>query len=128
MTEPRWLTRQMVEAFHTDQLRQHQGRAGVRDENLLESALYRPVNKWHYGETDFAVLAAAYGFGLASDHPFYDGNKRAAFVSMVVFLRFNRLRFGASQGEVVEALRSVADRKMTEEQLADWTRLKMSGP
>ncbi len=115
----------MVEAFHTDQLQQHQGRAGIRDENLLESALHRPVNKWHYGETDFAPLAAAYGFGLASNHPFVDGNKRVAFVSMVVFLRLNGLRFSASQADVVEALRAVADRRLTEEQLADWVRSKM---
>ncbi len=125
MNEPRWLTRQMVEAFHTDQLQQHQGRAGIRDENLLESALHRPVNKWHYGETDFATLAAAYGFGIASNHPFVDGNKRVAFVSMVVFLRLNGLRFSASQADVVEALRAVADRRLTEEQLADWVRSRM---
>jgi death-on-curing protein len=125
VNEPRWLTRQMVEAFHTDQLQQHQGRAGIRDENLLESALHRPVNKWHYGETDFATLAAAYGFGIASNHPFVDGNKRVAFVSMVVFLRLNGLRFSASQADVVEALRAVADRRLTEEQLADWVRSKM---
>jgi death-on-curing protein len=115
----------MVEAFHTDQLQQHQGRAGIRDENLLESALHRPVNKWHYGETDFATLAAAYGFGIASNHPFVDGNKRVAFVSMVVFLRLNGLRFSASQADVVEALRAVADRRLTEEQLADWVRSRM---
>lgn len=125
MNEPRWLTRQMVEAFHTDQLRQHQGRAGIRDENLLESALHRPVNKWHYGETELATLAAAYGFGLAANHPFIDGNKRVAFVSMVVFLRLNGLGFHAPQAEVVEVLRAVANRTLTEEQLAHWVRSTM---
>ena len=122
MNEPRWLTRRMIEAFHADQLQQHQGRAGIRDENLLESALARPINKWHYGETDLLVLAAAYGYGLASNHPFFDGNKRVAFVAMAVFLRLNGYRLTASQVEVVEEIIALADHRRTEAELVGWVR------
>jgi len=120
--EPRWVTRAMVEAFHTAQLSQHQGRAGIRDEGLLDSALARPRNKWHYGEHDTVLLAAADAYGLAGNHPFFDGNKRVAFVAMVVFLRLNGCRFACSQEEVVEEMRSLADNRRTEEELAAWIR------
>lgn len=120
MSEPRWLTRRMIEAFHTDQLQQHQGRAGIRDENLLESALARPVNRWHHGDPDLLVLAATYGYGLASNHPFFDGNKRVAFVAMAVFLRMNGDRLTASQVEVVEEILALAGHQRTEAELAEW--------
>lgn len=122
MSEPRWLSRTMVEGFHTDQLQQHQGRAGIRDENLLESALARPQQKWHYGGGDLATLAAAYGFGIARNHPFYDGNKRVAFVSMAVFLGLNGFRLRASQEEVASEILALAAQERTEEQLAEWVR------
>jgi death-on-curing family protein len=78
--EPRWLTRAIVEAVHTDQIRQHGGSFGVRDGALLESALARPRNRWHYEpEVDVSELGAAYAYGIAKNHPFIDGNKRAAF-------------------------------------------------
>jgi death-on-curing protein len=124
VNEPRWLSRRMVEAFHSDQLQQHQGRAGIRDENLLESALARPVNKWHYEQPDAVVLAAAYGYGLASNHPFFDGNKRVAFVAMAVFLRLNGYRLTASQVEVVEEIQALAAHQRTEEELAGWIRAR----
>lgn len=127
MSEPRWLIRLVVEAFHTDQLQQHQGRAGLREENLLESALARPVHKWHYGERDFAVLAAAYAFGVASNHPFLDGNKRVAFLCAAVFLRLNGFRLRAAQEEVVVEFLALAAGERTEAQLAAWIRERMDG-
>lgn len=125
MTEPRWLTRQMVEAFHTDQLQQHQGRAGIRDENALESALARARHKWHYGERDLATLAAAYGFGIARNHPFVDGNKRVAFTAVAVFLGLNGQRLRTTQDEVVVEVLALAAGERTEEALAGWIRRRM---
>ena len=86
MNEPRWLDTDLVLDFHAEQLALFGGPDGVRDLGLLESALARPINKFAYGETDFAILAAAYGFGIAKNHPFVDGNKRTALASMIVFL------------------------------------------
>lgn len=125
MSEPRWVSRRMAEAFHTDQLQQHQGKAGIRDENALESALARPIHKWHYGERDRAVLAAAYGYGLSRNHPFFDGNKRLAFVAVAVFLGLNGLRLRASQEEVVSEILALAAGERTEEAFAEWVRARM---
>ena len=123
--EPRWLSRSMVEAFHRGQLQQHQGRAGIRDENLMESALARPQHKWHYGVQDLDALAAAHGFGLARKHPFVDGNERAAFVAMAVFPGMNGYRLKAPQEEVVAEILALAAHQRTEEQLAAWVRSRM---
>jgi death-on-curing protein len=122
MTEPRWLTRRMIESFHDDQLRTHLGLPGIRDENLLESALARPQQKWHYGERDLTALAAAYGFGLASNHPFVDGNKRAAFVALATFLRINGLRLRTPEEDVVREILALAAGERSETELADWIR------
>ena len=73
------------------------GADGMRDRGLLESALARPLNKFAYGETDIAALAAAYGFGIARNHPFVDGNKRTAFAAMIVFLGLNGIDLEAPQ-------------------------------
>ena len=111
--EPKWLTRRMIEAFHQDQLRQHLGRPGLRDENLLESALARPRQKWHYGEHDLVALAAAYGYGLASNHAFIDGNKRIAFVALATFLRVNGLVLTAAEEDVVKEILALAAHERT---------------
>src|SRR3972149_5756002 len=90
MAEPVWVDRLVVDAVHAQQLREHGGLHGVRDENALESALARPRNKWAYDpESDLATLAAAHGYGLATNHPYRDGNKRIAFLTMVIFLGLN---------------------------------------
>ena len=90
MQEPVWILRMVIEAIHVDQIREHGGLSGIRDVDLLESALARPKQKWTYDEsTDFAALAAAYCFGIVKNHPFQDGNKRVGFLSLVVFLRLN---------------------------------------
>ncbi len=85
--EPTWLTRLVVDAIHNDQLREHGGLRGIRDENVLESALARPRQKWHYADNaDIQMLAAAYAFGLVRDHPYRDGTKRSGFLALGTFL------------------------------------------
>lgn len=112
-----------MDAVHLDQIREHGGLAGLRDENALESALGRPRQKWHYEQIiDLPALAAAYGFGLCRSHPYRDGNKRVAFVVMVVFLELNGLKFDASEPEVVTVMLQLADAGLSEDELADWLR------
>jgi death-on-curing protein len=112
-----------VEAIHNDQLREHGGLPGVRDDNVLESALARPQQKWHYArDTDLPQLAAAYAFGLVRNHPYRDGNKRIGFLAMVAFLGMNGLDLTATDAEVVAEILAVADGSVSEEALADWTR------
>jgi death-on-curing protein len=121
--EPRWLARMVVDAIHSDQLREHGGLPGVRDENVLESALARPQQKWHYGEeTDISVLAAAYAFGLVRNHPYRDGNKRIGFLAMVTFLGINAHTFEATDAEVATTFLALAAGEGSEDQLADWIR------
>ena len=98
MTEPEWLELGIVLDFHAEQLALFGGPEGIRDLGLLESALARPQNKFMYGENDLAALAAAYGFGIARNHPFVDGNKRTALASMIVFLNLNKLALVAAAG------------------------------
>ena len=93
MSEPIWLDVDEVVDMHAEQLAIFGGPEGIRDRGLLESAVLRPVNQWHYGQTDMAALAAAYAFGLARNHAFVDGNERIAFHAMMVFLRGNDIPF-----------------------------------
>lgn len=121
--EPVWLSRVVVDAIHSDQVREHGGLPGVRDEDVLESALARPQQKWHYaGPTDMAALGAAYAFGLVRNHPYRDGNKRIGLLAMATFLGINGHEFNASDAEVVAEILALADGKVTEEALADWIR------
>ncbi|MGH9421648.1 MAG: type II toxin-antitoxin system death-on-curing family toxin [Thermoanaerobaculia bacterium] len=120
-TEPLWVSRLAVDAVHADQLREHGGLAGIRDENVLESALARARNKWAYKQsTDLATLAAAYGFGIATSHPYKDGNKRIAFLAMMIFLGLNDFELTASEADVVVTILSVADGQLSEAELAKW--------
>ena len=115
--EPAWVDRLVIDAVHLDLLREHGGLAGLRDENALESALARPKNRWSYEVgVDIATLAAAYGWGLATGHPYRDGNKRVAFVTMATFVALNGYELEAPDEEVVQAMMSV------EHDLADWVR------
>jgi death-on-curing protein len=117
----------VVDAIHTDQLREHGGLPGVRDENALESALSRPQQKWQYSDrTDVPMLAAAYAFGLVQIHPYRDGNKRIGFLAMVTCLGVNGMEFSAAEAEVVTAFVSLADGRLPEEALADWIRQRIS--
>ncbi len=121
--EPRWIDRLVIEAVHVDLIRTHGGLHGLRDENLLESALARPRQLMTYGKSaDIASLAAAYGYGLARNHPYQDGNKRLAFVIMVVFLELNGFRFDASEADVVTMMLDVAAGDVSEDDLAEWIR------
>lgn len=121
--EPRWLDRLVVEAIHVDQVREHGGLIGVRDGNVLESALARPQQRWHYEpEADLETLAAAYMYGLYSNHPFRDGNKRVSFLAAVVFLELNGLGFEATDEEVIEQTLALAAGKVEEAELAGWVR------
>src|SRR5919106_2881537 len=115
MGEPVWVPRAALDSIHLDQLREHGGLQGIRDENVLESALARARNKWAYESVeDPAVLAAAYGFGLATSHPYRDGNKRIAFLAMLVFLGLNSFDLEATQEEVVTTMLAAAAGKLTE--------------
>jgi death on curing protein len=120
MSEPQWLDVDIVLDFHAEQLALFGGPEGVRDLGLLESALARPINKFAYGEVDLAVLAAAYGFGIAKNHPFVDGNKRTALASMIVFLGLNGIDFDATQEEAAAIVLAIAAGEITEEVLARW--------
>lgn len=120
--EPRWVSRAELEAIHREQLREHGGSAGIRDEGLLESALNRARNKHAYGESDLSVLAAAYAFGLAKNHGFVDGNKRTAFQTMYVFLGLNGFDLDASEPEVVDVMNRLASGKITEAAFGEWVR------
>jgi death-on-curing protein len=123
MAEPRWLDRVVVDAMHLDQIREHGGLAGLRDENALEAALSRPRQKWHYEPaSDLPVLAAAYGYGLSRSHPYQDGNKRTAFLAMVVFLELNGWSFRAEEDEVVTEMVRLAAGGVSEAALASWLR------
>jgi death-on-curing protein len=125
--EPRWLTRLVVDAIHADQLREHGGLLGVRDEDVLESALARAQQKWHYGTVrDLPTLAAAYAFGLVKNHPYRDGNKRIGFLAMVAFLGINDYELDATDTDVVHALLALAAGRMSEDELADWIRARSS--
>ena len=120
---PVWLGRLVVDAIHADQVREHGGLAGVRDENALESALARPQQK-HASDAgiDLAGLAAAYAFGLARNHPYRDGNKRIAFLVLVTFLGINGREFDATEEDVVATMLALADGRLTEARLARWIR------
>jgi death on curing protein len=120
MSEPEWLDVDIVLDFHAEQLALFGGLDGIRDLGLLESALARPVNKLAYGETKLAALAAAYGFGIAQNHPFIDGNKRTALASMIVFLGLNGLWLDAPQEEMTAVILSLAAGEITEDVLARW--------
>jgi len=122
MTEPLWLSVETIRDIHAEQLAIYGGPEGIRDQGLLESALTRPINRFAYGETDLAALAAAYAFGLARNHPFVDGNKRAAFLAMMTFLRFNGVAFAPSQAMAAAAILALAAGEVDEEGLTRWIR------
>lgn len=123
MTEPLWLDRLILEAIHFDQIRLHGGLPGVRDENTLESALARPRNRSVYDESsDLSALAAAYGFGLTSSHPFNDGNKRIGFLAMYVFLGLNGVEIVAAEADVVDLMVTIAAGSRSEDDVVGWLR------
>lgn len=117
------MQRVVVDAIHLDQIREHGGLPGLRDEGLLESALARPRHKWTYKKRpDLASLAAAYGFGIVKNHPYRDGNKRVAFLTMVVFLGLNGFDLVAAETDVVTTMVTAAAGGCSEAALAKWIR------
>jgi death on curing protein len=121
--EPIWLLREVILAVHEEQLAEHGGLVGIRDVGMLDSALSRPEQLFAYGdEPDIAQLAAAYGFGIARNHPFADGNKRTAFVAMELFLGINGYDFYASDEDCILTILALAAGEMEEAQLAAWVR------
>jgi death-on-curing protein len=122
MTEPRWLTLDEVIAAHDKQLKRFGGPSGTRDPGALESALARPINRFHYGDEDLANLAASYAFGLARNHAFIDGNKRIAFVAMMLFLRRNGIMFRPEQAPATVMFLALAAGEVSEDSLARWIR------
>jgi len=122
MTQWRWVSRQVLLLLHDESLAEHGGDPGLRDEGLLDSALARPVNLALYEQPDAASLAASYGVGLAKNHPFVDGNKRAAFLAVGLFLAMNGNRLHASQADATLTVMDVAAGVMNESTFAQWIR------
>jgi len=122
MNEPLWISEEIVRVIHQDQIQQHGGSLGVRDANLLAASLARPRHLLVYGQPDLFDLAAAYGYGLAKNHPFIDGNKRTAFMVMYVFLGLNRYLLEVPEMEVVQIMERLATDQENQESLAQWLR------
>lgn len=123
----RWITKSALMLLHGESLATHGGGEGLRDEGLLDSALARPLNLVAYADDDappdVAALAASFTVGLAKNHPFVDGNKRAAFLATGLFLYLNGYRLDASQAEATLTMLAVATGDITEDAFADWLRL-----
>jgi death on curing protein len=122
MSEPFWLTRQMIVAIHDEQLAIHGGASGLRDEGMLESALDRPKNKWAYEGVDLPELAAAYAYGIARNHPFVDGNKRTSLLALYTFLGVNDVEFDVPEAEAAAMILALAAGEVSEESLTRWIR------
>lgn len=118
----RWVNRQALLLLHGESLAEHGGSAGLRDAGLLDSALARPQNLVGYGKPDIADLAASYASGIVRNHPFIDGNKRAAFLSVGLFLYLNNHRLQASQVEATLSVLGLAAGEITEAEFAAWIR------
>lgn len=122
----RWLDRRLLVLLHDESLAMHGGASGLRDEGLLESALARPLNLAAYGQPDLAALTASYAAGLAQNHPFVDGNKRVAFLSVGLFLGLNGHRLTASQAEATVAMFGLAAGEIDETTFAAWLRDRLA--
>ncbi len=119
--EPVWIREDVVHALHNRQLAEHGGGQGLRDQELLESALNAPKNNFHYEQqSPIEELAASYAFSLAKNHPFVDGNKRTAYICMRLFLKLNGKDIEASQEEKVSAMLALASGRMSQNELAQW--------
>lgn len=120
----RFLTADIALAVHERQLAEHGGLSGVKDAGLLESTMARPLNKAAYGERDPFALAAAYGFGVARNHPFADGNKRTAWVMTRLFLKLNRIEIGFDKMDAIQTMLALAAGQLEEDAFAAWLRSK----
>lgn len=121
MNEPKWISEDVVRAIHGMLLSEHGGGVGVRDITLLESALNRAPQKFAYNnKATVFQLAAAYSFGIAKNHPFVDGNKRAAFMAGVIFLEINGYKFYACETESTAIFEGLAGSEISESELSKW--------
>ena len=119
--EPRWISKKALLLLHEESLAEFGGARGLRDEGLLDSALARPKNTHAYNtECSIADLAASYGYGLAKNHAFVDGNKRAAFLSMGLFLAINGYQLRPDQMDAIHTMFAVASGELNEEGLSSW--------
>ena len=124
--EPEWVSEQVVLLVHGEQIAEHGGGAGVRDMGLLQSALARPQNAYHYNQVvSLSKLAACYGFGIAKNHAFIDGNKRTALVTAITFLELNGYGLRSTQQENYLTFYDLAQGQLSEDQLADWLESKL---
>ena len=123
-----WLSRQLILAIHDEQLAEHGGAIGVRDDGLLGRALARPLNRAGYGDPDVAELAAVYAIAIARNHPFLDGNKRAAYVALETFLGLNGCTFPVSDANAVLMTLAMAAGEMTDDEFTDWVRANALSP
>jgi len=123
VSEPIWVSRQVLELLHGESLKEHSGADGLRDTGLLDSALARAQNISAYESVDDVFrLAAAYAFGIAKNHPFVDGNKRAAFIAAGLFLALNGARLKADKAEATMIMLDLAAGEITELQFTEWLR------
>jgi len=121
MTESRWVLDAVVVAVHRLLIAEHGGSPGIRDKGLLDSALARPRQRFCYDpRATFFDLAAAYGYGLAKNHPFVDGNKRAALAVAAIFLEMNGFSLDAPEPETVVVIERLAAGDLSEPALAKW--------
>jgi death on curing protein len=114
MNEWTWLSREALDIFHAEQLSEHGGLSGIKDENALEAALARPIHKATYGEPTVFELAAAYLFAIAKNHPYSDGNKRTAFLAAYAFLRIHGWMVETTQAQIIEFVLAVASGEIDE--------------
>lgn len=128
MTEPRWIERSTCEAIHISLLARFGGIEGIRDEGLLESALNRPLDMYHYGSPTLHGLAAAYAHGIVKNHPFLDGNKRTGFVTAALFLETNGANVTASEAEAVVQTVALAAGDIDGGIYAEWLRRNSEPP
>lgn len=117
-----WIEESVVLALHEEHLAEHGGAVGIHDRGLLESALFHPQNLARYGDPDLADLAAAYGFGLVRNHPFFDGNKRTAFTVTELFLALNGQELIADDPSCVVTMLRFAEGSLSEKEFQDWIR------
>lgn len=120
MMDPVWIRDDVVLALHSRQLAEHGGARGVRDNGLLESSLNAPKHRFHYKQASIVELAAAYGYSLANNYPFVDGNKRTAYVCMRLFLKLNGMDLDATKREKISIMLELAAGKVDRSSLAQW--------
>jgi death-on-curing protein len=120
MSEPNWLSKGLVLAFHNELLNRFGGSTGIRDEGLLESAMSKPQQLYHYESPSLFEMAASYGFGIVKNHPFVDGNKRTGFIAAALFLEKNGYRFTAPEAEAVIQTLALAAGELDQAGFAEW--------